>query len=113
MLQALDTIENVKPYTSPRNKSESHVTSESQSNFLKISPDKHIDYINKLENDFDRLMKRKQQLDAQLTRLPPKSTNTNMHIIKHTLENEISSNDHKLASVKLELRKLNIIKTTH
>ena len=56
-------------------------------------------------------MGRKKQLDVQLTRLPSKATN--MHVIKQSLENEVNSVDIQLASMKLELRKLNIIKTTH
>jgi hypothetical protein len=83
------------------------------SNLLQLPPEKHLEYIDHLENEFDKLMRRKQQLDAQLTRLPYKAINTNMHVIRQSLENEVGSVDKQLASVKLELRKLNIIKTTH
>ena len=82
-----------------------------QQNNYSLNGEKHLKYIEKLENDFDMLMKHKQQLDAQLTRLPPKLNNTNMHIYKENIENELNIVEKKLASVKLELRKLNIIKT--
>lgn len=84
-----------------------------QSNNNSILSEKHLEYINHLEAQFDRLMKRKQQLDAEMTRLPHKATNTNMHVIKTSLENEISSVDKQLASIKLEMRKMNIIKSNH
>ena len=82
-----------------------------QQNNYSLNGEKHLKYIEKLENDFDMLMKHKQQLDAQLTRLPPKLNNANMHIYKENIENELNIVEKKLASVKLELRKLNIIKT--
>ena len=97
---------------SGRNQQQSY-NSFNGSNLLQLSPERHLEYIEHLENEFDKLMRRKQQLDAQLTRLPYKATNTNMHVIRTSLENEVSSVDKQLASVKLELRKLNIIKTTH
>jgi hypothetical protein len=79
-------------------------------NISLLDPDKQIKYIEKLENDFDSLMKHKQQLDSQLTRLPQKITNASMHVLRMSIENELSLVDKKLASTKLELRKLNIIK---
>lgn len=85
----------------------------SPSNTATFQPEKHLEYIAHLEEKFDQLMKRKQQLEAQLTRLPHKATNTSMHVIKQSLENDVTSVEKQLASVKLELRKLNIIKTSH
>lgn len=78
---------------------------------FKLVPDIQLKYIEHLECEFDMLMKHKQQLDAQLTRLPYKATNTNMHTLRQSVENELNLVEKKLASVKLELRKLNIIKT--
>jgi len=75
--------------------------------------EKHLEYIAHLEENFDHLIMRKQQLEAQLTRLPHKATNTSMHVVKQSLENDVSSVEKQLASVKLELRKLSIIKTSH
>ena len=76
-----------------------------------LNTDDRLKYIEKLENEFDVLMKHKQQLDAQLTRLPFKATNTSMHTIRENIENELTLVEKKLDSVKLELRKLNILKT--
>ncbi|CAF0890143.1 unnamed protein product, partial [Brachionus calyciflorus] len=76
-----------------------------------LTPDKQIKYIEKLENEFDQLMKQRQQLDAKLTRLPYKATNPSMHAIRESVEEELNVVEKKIASVKLELRKLNIIKT--
>lgn len=76
-----------------------------------LSGDKQLKYIEKLESDFDLLMKHKQQLDSQLTRMPQKLNNTNLHIYKENIESELGFVEKKLASVKLELRKLNIIKS--
>lgn len=76
-----------------------------------LSPDSQIKYIEQLEHEFDLLMKQRQQLDAKLTRLPYKGVNTNMQAIRETIEDELSLVEKKLASVKLEMRKLNIIKT--
>jgi hypothetical protein len=70
-----------------------------------------IIYAQNLENEFDMLMKHKLNLDAQLTRLPFKATNTSMHTIRENIESDLSGVEKKLDSVKLELRKLNIIKT--
>ena len=77
----------------------------------RMSVDEQMRYIEKLESEFDWLMKQKHDLDAQLTRVPQKLTNTNMQMFKKNIENELNSVDKKLASVKLELRKLNIIKS--
>jgi hypothetical protein len=81
------------------------------SGLFKLVPDIQLKYIEHLECEFDMLMKHKQQLDAQLTRLPFKTTNSNMHTLRQSVENELTLVEKKLASVKLELRKLNIIKT--
>jgi hypothetical protein len=85
--------------------------SSANSGLFKLVPDLQLKYIDHLECEFDMLMKHKQQLDAQLTRLPFKSTNSNMHSLRQSVENELTLVEKKLASVKLELRKLNIIKT--
>lgn len=84
--------------------------SSANSGLFKLVPDLQLKYIEHLECEFDMLMKHKQQLDAQLTRLPFKSTNSNMHSLRQSVENELTLVEKKLASVKLELRKLNIIK---
>lgn len=76
-----------------------------------MDPDKKLKYIEQMEYEFDMLMKHKQQLDAKLTRLPFKATNSNMHNLRESVENELDCVDKKLSSVKLELRKLNIIKS--
>jgi hypothetical protein len=83
----------------------------SMNKLFTLNTDDRLKYIEKLENEFDVLMKHKQQLDAQLTRLPFKATNTSMHTIRENIESELSLVEKKLDSVKLELRKLNILKT--
>jgi predicted nucleic acid-binding Zn-ribbon protein len=90
-----------------------HNSQSTNNNNNNLLSEKHFEYINHLETQFDRLMKRKQQLEAEITRLPYKATNTNMHVIKTSLENEMSSVDKQLASIKLEMRKMNIIKSNH
>ena len=81
-------------------------------NFFNLEPaEKKLKYIEHMEYEFDMLMKHKQQLDAQLTRLPYKATNTTMQNLRHTVESELEMVEKKLSSVKLELRKLNIIKS--
>jgi chromosome segregation ATPase len=82
-----------------------------QSKLLSMTPEKQLKYIEMLESEFDTLMKQKQQLNAQLTRIPNKLGHSNVHTLRDTVENELNSVEKKLASVKLELRKLNIIKT--
>jgi hypothetical protein len=91
-------------------KKETQIHKSDSFNISHLDSEKQLKYIEKLENDFDLLMKHKQQLDSQLTRLPQKITNASMHVYKENIENELSLVDKKLASTKLELRKLNIIK---
>jgi hypothetical protein len=86
-------------------------TNSSINKLFTLNPDDRLKYIEKLEHEFDVLMKHKQQLDAQLTRLPFKATNTSMHTIRENIESELTLVEKKLDSVKLELRKLNILKT--
>ena len=89
-----------------------HIKSEQfNNNYYNMDPDKKLKYIEQMEYEFDMLMKHKQQLDAKLTRLPFKATNSNMHNLRESVENELDCVDKKLSSVKLELRKLNIIKS--
>jgi hypothetical protein len=75
------------------------------------SIDQKLKYIQHMEYEFDMLMKHKQQLDAKLTRIPYKTTNTNMQSLRESVESELDMVEKKLNSVKLELRKLNIIKS--
>lgn len=84
---------------------------QSVNRMMGLNPEDRVKYIEKLESEFDQLMKHKQQLDAQLTRLPYKATNTTMHTIRENIESELNLVEKKLHSTKLELRKLNILKT--
>jgi hypothetical protein len=79
-------------------------------NMMADPAEQKVKYIEHMEYEFDLLMKHKQQLDAQLTRLPYKATNATMHNLRESVENELESVEKKLSSVKLELRKLNIFK---
>lgn len=99
--------------TSLQQQTQQHQSPQTTNNikFLNLTPDRQIQYIGELENEFDMLMKLRQQLDAKLTRLPQKTTNHNMHAIREGVEEELAKVEKKLSSVKLELRKLNIIKT--
>ena len=82
------------------------------SNYFNMEPaEKKLKYIEHMEYEFDMLMKHKQQLDAKLTRLPYKATNSTMHNLRENVESELDMVEKKLSSVKLELRKLNIIKS--
>ena len=71
--------------------------------------DAHLKHIQRLESEFDILMKQKQQLDNQLAHLPYMTANSSMHEIKKNVENELELVEKKLASYKMELRKLNAI----
>jgi len=79
-------------------------------NMVVETAEQKVKYIEHMEYEFDLLMKHKQQLNAQLTRLPYKATNATMHNLRESVENELESVEKKLSSVKLELRKLNIFK---
>jgi hypothetical protein len=76
-----------------------------------MTPGEQSRHIEGLESEFDMLMKHKQQLDAKLSRLPSKANNSTTYAIKENVESELNAVEKKLASVKLELRKLNVIKT--
>jgi hypothetical protein len=99
----------LKKQTKP---SGSNNVSTSNSNYFNLEPaEKQLKYIERMEYEFDMLMKHKQQLDSQLTRLPYKANNATMQHLRQSVENELEIVEKKLSSVKLELRKLNIIKS--
>jgi hypothetical protein len=75
-----------------------------------LSTDQQIKFIQRLESEIDLLTKHKKQLDAQLARLPYKTTNSTVLDIRKSVENERRLVESKLNSARMELRGFNVIK---
>jgi hypothetical protein len=75
-----------------------------------LSTDQQIKFIQRLESEIDLLSKHKKQLDAQLARLPYKTTNSTVLDIRKSVENERRLVESKLNSARMELRGFNVIK---
>jgi hypothetical protein len=73
--------------------------------------DNQIKHSEQLEEKFDRLLRKKRDLEARMNRIPTRTlTNTDRQMLE-TLEREIDRVEQQISSVKLELRKLNILRT--
>ena len=56
-------------------------------------------------------MRKKRDLEARMNRIPTRGlTSTDRHLLE-TLEREIERVEQQISSVKLELRKMNILRT--
>ena len=75
-----------------------------------LSSDQQVKFIQRLESEIDLLSRHKNQLDAQLARLPFKTSNSTVLDIRKSVENERRLVESKLSSAKLELRGFNVIK---
>ena len=85
-----DQLSNSNSVSNSQNNIKNSSTATTASGLFKLVPDIQLKYIEHLECEFDMLMKHKQQLDAQLTRLPFKTTNSNMHTLRQSVENELT-----------------------
>ena len=64
-----------------------------------------------LEEKFDKLLKNKRDLESRINRIPTRGlTNTDRQLLD-VLEREIDRVEQQISSVKLELRKMNILRT--
>ncbi|CAF1072217.1 unnamed protein product, partial [Didymodactylos carnosus] len=68
---------------------------------------KHGEY---MENQFDQLMRKKRELESRLNRVPTRGLTTNDRQLLDYLEKELSTVEQQISSVKLELRKMHILK---
>ena len=80
-----------------------------QIKFQSLNAAGQIQYIDNLQSEFDVLMNQKKELESLLTRIPCKKANTNLIPYRERVEEELNMVEKKIASVKLELRKLRII----
>jgi len=75
------------------------------------SIDDQIKQSEQLEEKFDELLKKKRDLESRINRIPTRGlTNTDRQLLD-VLEREIDRVEQQISSVKLELRKMNIIRT--
>ncbi len=73
--------------------------------------DRQIRQTEQLEQKFDQLLKKKRDLEIRLNRIPIRGlTNTDRQLYD-VLEREIDRVEQQISSVKLQLRKLNILRT--
>ncbi len=79
--------------------------------FLKDFIDNQIKQSEQLEEKFDELLRKKRDLESRINRIPTRGlTNTDRQLLD-VLEREIERVEQQISSVKLELRKLNILRT--
>ncbi len=73
--------------------------------------DNQIKQSEQLEEKFDELLRKKRDLESRINRIPTRGlTNTDRQLLE-VLEREIERVEQQISSVKLELRKLNILRT--
>jgi chromosome segregation ATPase len=78
---------------------------------LKDFIDNQIKQSEQLEEKFDELLRKKRDLESRINRIPTRGlTNTDRQLLD-VLEREIERVEQQISSVKLELRKLNILRT--
>lgn len=66
-----------------------------------------------MEEKFDDLLKKKRDLESRINRIPTRGLTSTDRQLLEALEREMERVDHQISSVKLELRKMNILRTTH
>ncbi|CAF4984709.1 unnamed protein product, partial [Rotaria magnacalcarata] len=64
-----------------------------------------------LETRFDELLKKKSDLESRINRIPIRGLTSSDRQLVDVLEREIERVEQQLSSVKLELRKMNILPT--
>ncbi|CAF3925125.1 unnamed protein product, partial [Rotaria sp. Silwood1] len=62
-----------------------------------------------LETRFDELLKKKSDLESRINRIPIRGLTSSDRQLVDVLEREIERVEQQLSSVKLELRKMNIL----
>ena len=78
---------------------------------MKDYVDHQIKQSEHLEEKFDELLRKKRDLESRINRIPTRGlTNTDRQLLD-VLEREIERVEQQISSVKLELRKLNILRT--
>ncbi|CAF5053798.1 unnamed protein product [Rotaria magnacalcarata] len=77
-----------------------------------------VDFVNdqirqseQLETRFDELLKKKSDLESRINRIPIRGLTSSDRQLVDVLEREIERVEQQLSSVKLELRKMNILPT--
>jgi hypothetical protein len=78
---------------------------------VKDATDRHMKQSEQMENKFDQLMKKKRDLESRLHRIPTRGLTPTDRQLLEVLEREIDRVEQQIASVKLELRKMNILRT--
>ncbi|UJR13577.1 hypothetical protein I4U23_000590 [Adineta vaga] len=73
--------------------------------------DNQLKQSEQLEEKFDELLKKKRDLEARINRIPMRGLTKSDRQLFDVLEREIERVDQQISSVKLELRKLNILRT--
>lgn len=64
-----------------------------------------------MEEKFDELLKKKRDLESRINRVPIRGLTTADRQLLDALEREMERVDQQISSVKLELRKKNILRT--
>ena len=79
--------------------------------FLQDFIESQMKHSEDLEEKFDKLLKTKRDLESRINRIPTRGlTNTDRQLLE-VLEREIDRVEQQISSVKLELRKMNILRT--
>ncbi len=75
------------------------------------SNDRQTRQSEQLEQKFDQLLKKKRDLETRLSRIPLRGFTYTDRQLSDVLERELERVEQQIASIKLELRKLNILRT--
>ena len=81
--------------------------------FLQSSTDRQSKQSDQLEQKFDQLLKKKHDLETRINRIPTRGLTSTDRQLYDVLEREIERVEQQISSVKLELRKLNVLRTPH
>ncbi len=79
--------------------------------FFKDLVDNQIKQSEQLEAKFDELLQKKRDLESRMNRIPTRNLTSTDRQLLDVLEREIERVEQQISSVKLELRKMNIIRT--
>ncbi|CAF0753747.1 unnamed protein product [Rotaria sordida] len=93
----------------PRKSSPNHRRVEPMSN--RTSIDRQTRQSEQLEQKFDQLLRRKRDLETRLNRIPLRGSTNIDRQLYDVLEREIERVEQQISSVKLELRKLAVLRT--
>ncbi len=79
--------------------------------FFKDLVDNQIKQSEQLEAKFDELLQKKRDLESRMNRIPTRNLTSTDRQLLDVLEREIERVEQQISSVKLELRKMNILRT--